>query len=147
MSEEKNDSFDEFIYELQDQIRKNERKKYSKKVLEEFNNPQNLGILNDPNGIAKITGPCGDTVEIYLKVDRGKINQVSFMTDGCGATIACGSMITKMVKGKQISEASNITEEDLIKALDGLPEDNEHCAKLLVNTMKVAILDFRKKPL
>ena len=96
--------------------------------------------------MAKITGPCGDTVEIYLKVENGTINQVSFMTDGCGATIACGSMITKMVKGRKITEVSNITEEDLTKALDGLPEDNEHCAKLLVNTMKVAVLDYKKKP-
>ena len=146
MSAEKNDSFDEFINELQELIQEKERKKYSKKVLEEFNNPHNVGILKDPNGVAKITGPCGDTVEIYLKVENGTINQVSFMTDGCGATIACGSMITKMVKGRKITEVSNITEEDLTKALDGLPEDNEHCAKLLVNTMKVAVLDYKKKP-
>ena len=68
-----------------------------------------------------------------------KIKQAFFWTDGCGASIACGSMLTKLLKGKTIKEAADITNEELIKALDGLPKEHMHCSKLAVNTLQTAL--------
>ena len=144
MKKDMKNSLDEFISQLQNEILTVEQTIYSKKVIEEYNNPKNVGYLQNPNGKAMITGPCGDTMEIHLKVKDRKIFHASFMTDGCGATIACGSMITSLVKGKHVGEAEKITDKDLINALDGLPKENLHCATLAVNTLQEAIKNYYK---
>ena len=82
-------------------------------------------------------------MEIYFQVDMGKINKVSFMTDGCGPTVACGSMISKMITGRKPQEVEKITPEDLITALDGLPEENLHCAKLAIDTLGEALRKYK----
>jgi len=144
MKKDKKNSLDKFVSQLQNEILIAEQTIYSKKVIEEYNNPKNAGYLQNPDSKAVITGPCGDTMEIQLKVNNGKISQASFMTDGCGATIACGSIITGMVKGKHVDEAEKITDKDLINALDGLPEENLHCATLAVTTLQEAIRNYYK---
>lgn len=122
---------------------------YSEKTIDHFLNPRNLGEMPAPDGFSKITGPCGDTMEIYLKVRSDKVINASFWTDGCGCSIASGSMITEMAKQMNISEAQRISQHDVLAALDGLPEESEHCALLAANTLKAAIKDylaFRKEP-
>jgi nitrogen fixation NifU-like protein len=123
-------------------IKQEMRKIYSEAVVEHSMNPRNLGDLEDANGFAKVTGPCGDTMSIWLKVNGDTIVNASFMTDGCGTTIASGSMVTEMVKGKSISEAQKTTQRDVLDALGGLPQENEHCALLAANTLKAAIRDY-----
>ena len=108
-------------------------------MLDECSHPENIGRMKDPDAVGIITGPCGDTMEFYLKVNRKTITEVQFMTDGCAPTIACGSMLTKMVKDKTFKVVSSIKNQDLITALDGLPEENKHCAKLAVDTLNKAI--------
>ena len=139
MNERKNKDFDEFIEGLQQDIIEEEKAIYSKKVIDEYNNPKNAGRMKDPDTHGIISGPCGDTMEIYLKISDDRIVGAMFMTDGCGATIACGSMITTMVMGKDINDIMGLTNKDLINALDGLPEENLHCAALAVNTLHKAI--------
>jgi nitrogen fixation NifU-like protein len=136
---ENNSDFDKMIDNIQDELDAEAKAIFSKKVLEECRRPQNIGYMADPDAVGKITGPCGDTMEFFLKVSGKKIIEVQFMTDGCAPTLACGSMLTKMVKGKNFKDVSKITNQDLIKALDGLPEDNLHCAKLAVDTVHKAI--------
>ncbi|MBU4221554.1 MAG: iron-sulfur cluster assembly scaffold protein, partial [Euryarchaeota archaeon] len=92
-----------------------------------------------PDAFAILTGWCGDTMEIYLMVEHEIVADITFMTDGCGATIACGSMLTSMVKGKSLDEAEAITEDYLIAALEGLPEENLHCAHLAIITLRDAL--------
>jgi nitrogen fixation NifU-like protein len=81
-------------------------------------------------------------MSIWLKVNGDTIINASFMTDGCGTTIASGSMVTEMVKGKRISQAQKITQRDVLDALGGLPQESEHCALLAANTLKAAIKDY-----
>jgi nitrogen fixation NifU-like protein len=88
-------------------------------------------------------------MEIYLKLRNDKVINASFWTDGCGPSIASGSMITEMAKKMNISEAQRISQHDVLAALDGLPEESEHCALLAANTLKEAVKDylaFRKEP-
>ena len=89
-------------------------------------------------------------MEIYLQLDGEQIEEASFMTDGCGPTVACGSMLTTMVRGMSLNEAKRIRPQQLIDALDGLPEASTHCADLAVNTLQKAISDIPRtagKPL
>ena len=94
--------FDQVIEELQASIIAEARKIYPEKVIERWLEPQNTGKMDNPDGFARITGPCGDTIEISLKVRNNTIIDVKFMTDGCPATIACGSICTELAKGKSI---------------------------------------------
>jgi nitrogen fixation NifU-like protein len=123
-------------------IKQEMRKIYSEAVVEHSMDPRNLGELEDANGFARVTGPCGDTMSMWLKVNADTIINARFMTDGCGTTIASGSMVTEMVKGKSISEARKTTQRDVLDALGGLPRESEHCALLAANTLKAAIRDY-----
>ncbi len=144
MSKEEDENLDRMAREIQAAIEEEERATFSEKVLKEYNDPQNVGRMPDPDSLGVIRGTCGDTMEIYLKADGGKITDTTFMTDGCGPTIACGSKLTGMVKGMSVEEAGKVTDTMLTEALDGLPEENLHCAKLAVDTLQKAIGDILK---
>ena len=112
-------------------------------------NPRNLGGIEGADGFARITGPCGDTMEIWLKVNGNMITGINFMTDGCGTSIAAGSMVTELAMRKSVGEAQKINQQDVLDALGGLPQESEHCALLAANTLKVAIRDclaMKKEP-
>src|SRR4030065_1391926 len=97
--------------------------------------PYNLGAIDDFNGNAKITGPCGDTMEFWLDVQNGKIQKISFITDGCDPSLASGSMATCLVEGKSLAEAKAVSRQDILKSLGGLPKDFENCALLAPTTL------------
>jgi len=125
------------------------RKVYSEAVVEHAMNPRNMGDIEDADGFSTVTGPCGDTMQIWLKVKNGTIAGATFLTDGCGTSIASGSMVTEMTKGKTVSEAHRISQQDVLGALGGLPEESEHCALLAANTLKEAVKDYlamKKEP-
>ncbi len=129
---------------FQEQIKAKMREIYSETVIEHNLNPKNLGSFPDADGYARITGSCGDTMEMWLKVDGNIIIKTGFATNGCGTTIASGSMVTEMAKGKRLTEAQRIGQQEVLDALDGLPEENEHCALLASSTLKAAIRDYLK---
>jgi len=118
------------------------RKIYSEAAIDHAMNPRNVGDMEDADGFARVTGPCGDTMEIWLKVKNGTIANATFMTDGCGTSIASGSIVTELAKGKSVSEARRISQQDVLNALGGLPEESEHCALLAANTLREAIKDY-----
>jgi len=128
--------------EYQQMLESELRKTCSEKTVEHALRPRNMASIDIASGYARITGPCGDTMEIWLSIDNEIIEQASFMTDGCTTTIAAGSMITEMAKGKPLEAAMQISQQDVLKALDGLPEESEHCALLASNTLKEAIRDY-----
>jgi len=135
--------------ELQELIIADARKIYSETVIDHFMNPRNLGNMENANGFAKVTGSCGDTMEIWLKVKNGAITDATFMTDGCGTSIASGSMIAEIAKGKSIGEGWKISKQDVLNALGGLPKESEHCALLAADTLNEAIRDYlamKKEP-
>jgi nitrogen fixation NifU-like protein len=85
-----------------------------------------------------MTGPCGDTMEFWVTVEEGYVKRVSFTTDGCGSSLACGSMATTLCRGRQIGEAMEIAQADILQALGGIPAESEHCALLAVSTLRAA---------
>jgi len=115
------------------------RMSYSAKVIAESSNPSNMGPMSEPDAHGIIHGCCGDTMEIFLRLDGDRIEEATFMTDGRESAIACASMLTKTVRGLSLGEAGKIRPEDVISALDGLPEAKVHCANLTVNTLRQAI--------
>ena len=128
--------------EFEELVNQEMRKVYSEAAIEHGMDPRNLGELEDADGFAKVSGPCGDSMEIWLKVKDGIIAQVTFLTDGCGTSLASGSMTTELAKGRTLAEARKIAQRDVLDALGGLPKESEHCALLAANTLKEAIKDY-----
>ncbi len=116
---------------------------YSEKVMENFANPQNVGELEDANGIGEVgNAKCGDIMKMYLKIENGVIVDVKFKTFGCGAAIATSSIATQMIKGATIEEALKLTNKAVVEALDGLPPVKIHCSVLAEQAIKSAISDY-----
>ncbi len=134
--------FDDSFKELEQSVMEDMKKVYSEKTIDHFLCPRNMGEIPAPDGFGRITGPCGDTMEIYLKVRDGRVMDAFFWTDGCGPSIASGSMVTEMAKRRNISEAQTISQHDILADLGGLPDESEHCALLAANTLKEAIKDY-----
>jgi len=137
--------FSILIKDIQREIDKLEEKTYSQKVINEYRNPTHFGSIHHPNGEGEITGPCGDTMNISLRISNGKIHAARFFTDGCGATVACGNMLTKIVQGQTVKEALHISTDMLITELDGLPVEHQHCAELAINALHDALNHYQKK--
>ena len=134
--------FEKTANELQASVMEDARKIYSEKVIERWLNPRNLGKIRNPDGSAKIKGPCGDTMQISFMVRDHRISKIRFRTDGCASSIASGSMATELAQGKKLEEASAISQQMILDALDGLPEESVHCALLASNTLKEAMKNY-----
>jgi nitrogen fixation NifU-like protein len=128
--------------ELEKRIMAEMRKVYSQKTINYAMNPRNVGRIKNADGYAKVTGPCGDTIEMSLKIKIGKIVDAKFWTDGCGTSIACSSMATELLKDKSVAEALKIDSEFILNALNGLPESDVHCAVLASDTLRAAIRNY-----
>lgn len=131
---------------------------YSKKVIEHFKNPKNMGEIKNPDGVATVGNKiCGDVMRLYIKVEKRPlsakaskgqeeyIKDIKFQTLGCAAAIATSSILTTMVKGKPLSEAGKITRKAIANAIGGLPPQKIHCSVLAANALKKAVEDYRKK--
>ena len=136
------DSLDEFAEDLQEVIIRDARAYYTDKVVDLWLNPQNMGPLEQPDGYASIRGPCGDTMAIFLEIKGETITKATFMTDGCGPTLAAGCMATQLATGKSLHDAGEITQNVILKALGGLPDESKHCALLAANTLAKAIAEY-----
>jgi nitrogen fixation NifU-like protein len=141
VEQEENDRWDRLVADLQREIEEKERALYSAKVLEQVRDPQHLGRMEAPDAQAVLTGWCGDTMEIYLRLNGNTIQEATFVTDGCGPSVASGNMLATMVQGVALDEVNRINPQDLLLALDGLPEESAHCAELAVNTLRKAIAE------
>lgn len=105
-----------------------------------------FGQMNDPSGSAYIKGACGDQMEFYIVAEGGAITDVKFYTDGCGYTMACGAMVSRLATGKAIPEALNISAGQVLAELGVVPKSHTHCAILAVSTLYKAIADYLLKP-
>ncbi len=112
---------------------------YSETLIEHGTNPRNHGSIKDPDGYAKITGPCGDTVEIFLRVRNGKVEESRFNTDGCMFSIAACSVAAEMAEGKTVPACIGINQSAIVKHLEKMPADHEHCALLAAMAMQKAL--------
>ena len=119
---------------------------YSKKVMEHFMNPRNVGVIENPDGYGKVGNPvCGDVMEIFISVKDDIITDIKFRTFGCGSAIATSSMVTELAKGKNVDEAMKITRGDVATELEGLPAQKMHCSNLAADALHEAIKDYKKK--
>jgi nitrogen fixation NifU-like protein len=120
-----------------------------KKAVDHLTDPRNVGEFRTPDGLGRASIACGDSMQIGLRVGNERILEAKFMTDGCGPVIACGSMATELVKGRTISEAMALSEDDIMTGLDSLPDSETHCAMLAVSALKRALTDYlvlRREP-
>ena len=119
---------------------------YSAKVMEHFQNPRNVGEIEDADGVGEIGNPvCGDIMKLYIKVKDDRIIDAKFKTFGCGAAIATSSMVTALVKGKTLEEAERISRNTVAEALDGLPPIKMHCSNLAADALHKAIEDYKTR--
>jgi len=119
---------------------------YSKKVMDHFMNPRNVGEIKNPDGYGKVGNPvCGDLMEMYIRVEDKKITDIKFKTFGCGSAIATSSMVTELAIGKHVDDALEITRGDVANELDGLPPQKMHCSNLAADALHAAIKDYKKK--
>ncbi|MEM2874396.1 MAG: iron-sulfur cluster assembly scaffold protein [Candidatus Nanoarchaeia archaeon] len=113
---------------------------YTKKVMEHFRNPKNMGNIKNADAIGTAGNPiCGDVMKLYLKIKDGKIKDIKFETMGCAAAIATTSVLTTLVKGKTIDFAKKVTKQDIVDALGGLPPVKMHCSNLATEALKAAL--------
>ena len=120
---------------------------YSDKVMDHFQNPRNVGKLEDADGIGEVgNAKCGDIMRMYIKVDdNGIITDCKFNTFGCGSAIATSSMATELIKGKPIEEALQLSNKAVVEALDGLPAHKIHCSVLAEEAVRAAVKDYYDK--
>ncbi|MEL7569306.1 MAG: iron-sulfur cluster assembly scaffold protein [Eubacteriaceae bacterium] len=119
---------------------------YTEKVIDHFKNPRNVGELKDANAIGRVGSPsCGDKMEMYLKIEDGVIKDATFMTFGCAAAISSSSVATELLKGMTIEEAKNLTNQQVVMRLGGLPDEKIHCSVMVEEAVKAALEDYYKR--
>lgn len=119
---------------------------YSEKVMEHFQNPRNVGVIKDADGVGEVGNPvCGDMMTFYIKVKDNRLIDVKFQTFGCGAAIAVSSMVSEMAIGKTLEEALEITNDKIAEELGGLPKNKLHCSNLGADALHAAIMDYKRK--
>ena len=120
---------------------------YSEKVMDHFNNPRNVGEIEDASGVGTVgNAKCGDIMRMYLDIDENHvIKDAKFKTFGCGAEVATSSMATELVIGKTVEEALKVTNKAVMEALDGLPPVKVHCSLLAEEAIHAALWDYAEK--
>jgi len=119
---------------------------YNETVLDHFQNPRNAGDIHNADGIGSVGNPsCGDVMKVYIKVADGRLVDVKCKTFGCAAAIACSSMASELVMGRTIEEAFNLTREEVVEALNGLPPEKIACSNLAPDAIRAAIEDYHSR--
>ena len=119
---------------------------YSDKVMDHFQNPRNVGKMDDADGIGEVgNAKCGDIMRMYIKVEDGVITDCKFNTFGCGSAIATSSMATELIKGKPVEEALELSNQAVVEAIDGLPPQKIHCSVLAEEAVRAAVKDYYDK--
>ena len=113
---------------------------YSAKLLDHFENPRNAGIVAAPDASVQLENPaCGDILQLTMKIAGGRIAEIQFRAKGCVPAMACGSLLTELVRGKTTEEARRLSREDLVKAIGGLPEASGHASHLAIDALRAAL--------
>jgi len=139
------DDLDKWVEEIQKEINEEAVKRYNEYIVELLQNPKNWGKpkSHEISVWHAYEGPCGDTMQFFLKIENGIIKKANFITDGCGATVAAGSQTTMMIEGKPLEFAESLKPINIDNALGGLPDDHKHCAELAIRTLIHAIEKYK----
>jgi nitrogen fixation NifU-like protein len=139
------DEFDDFTRSLQSQIYEETREAYGEVAFERWLKPMYVGVIRDPDGYGRVTGTCGDTMEIFLRFEKDRVKAATFRTDGCGPSTVCGSFAAELAHGKNPEEIADITGELILNIFGGLPKEDRHCAFLAAETLQEALNDYMRK--
>lgn len=136
------DNFDSFMEELQKNIFDETKAEFGDIAFQRWRKPLYMGRMDNADGYGRITGSCGDTMEIFLKFERDRVKEASFKTDGCGSSMVCGSFAAELAIGKTPDELSEITGDKILDVLEVFPEEDRHCAFLAANTLQEALSNY-----
>ena len=140
-----NNNLDSFVEQLQDQIFEETREAFGEKVYQRWRQPLYMQAMDNPDGHANLKGECGDSIEIFFKFENNRVARASFLTDGCSTSVVCGSYAAEMALGKTRDQLLEIDGEAILAELGGLPEENEHCARLAAESLHAALDDFMRR--
>lgn len=116
---------------------------YNELTMNHFQNPRNVGVVENGNGYGKIGEPgCGDICEITVRIEKNIIDDIKFRVYGCAGAVATSSAVTEIAKGKDIDSALNLTDDNVVEYLGGLPEQKQHCSLLAIKALQQAIYDY-----
>lgn len=136
------DNLDRFVDNLQNEIFDEARQALGEKGFQRWRNPRFNGKMENPDGHASVTGECGDTMEIYLKFEKGRVSEAFYFTNGCASSAVSGSFAAELTIGKDPDELADITPEDVLNAIGRLPEGDQHCATLAAKTVQEALTHY-----
>ncbi len=143
------EGFDQFVQQLQDQVYEETKTEFGEIIYNRWREPKYMGRMDLADAHARVTGSCGDTMEMFLRFGDGRVVSASFLADGCGPSVVCGSYAAELAMGKPPEEVANISGEIILNILGGLPEEYSHCAFLAAQTLRQAVLEYtdrQKKP-
>jgi len=133
------DQLDDFVKDLQDRIYDDALRDYGREAFDRWLDPKYMYVMDSADGHGRITGSCGDTMEVFLRFEGGRVREASFMTDGCGPSMICGSLAAELAMGKSPEEIMQIGAGTILDTIGGLPEEDVHCASLAANALQVAL--------
>lgn len=139
------DTLDDFVHDIKEQIYEETKEAYGEIAYQRWLNPLFMGPMKNPDGYARSRGVCGDTMEIFLKFEGGRVKEASFQADGCGSSSVCASFAAELSMGKAPDELLAISGEVIMKKLGGLPKEDEHLAFLAAETLQQALNDYMIK--
>ncbi len=139
------DTLDDFVHEIKEQIYEETQEAYGEKAYQRWLKPLFMGSMNNPDGYARSVGVCGDTMEIFLKLEGDRVKQALFQADGCGSSSVCASFAVELSLGKAPGEVLAISGEVIMETLEGLPKEDEHLAFLAAETLQQALNDYMIK--
>lgn len=136
------EEFEAVIVQLQQQSFADAIKAYGKTGFLRWRNPQFNRPLDKVNGFGRLTGSCGDTIEISLCIDRERVKEAAYRTDGCASSQLCGSFAAELAHGLMAEELFSLAPEDILSKMEAFPEEDVHCARLAINTLHEAVSDY-----
>ena len=139
------DTLDDFVHDIKEQIYEETKEAYGEIAYQRWLNPLFMGPMKNPDSYARSRGVCGDTMEIFLKFEGGRVKEASFQADGCGSSSVCASFAAELSMGKAPDELLAISGEVIMKKLGGLPKEDEHLAFLAAETLQQALNDYMIK--
>lgn len=115
---------------------------YSEKAINYYLEQANMGSLSDADQVTELTGPCGDTMKVYLKLKEGRIQDAKIQVLGCPGAVASAMVAMDLAKGRTVEEAMEIKDRDIFRVLEELPEQKTHCVRLAVKTLEKALHEY-----
>jgi nitrogen fixation protein NifU and related proteins len=139
------DKIDQFVNDLQEQIFDEAREAYGEKGFERWRNLQYNSRMESADSFARVTGECGDSIEMYLKIENNRIKEASYYSDGCGSSNICGSFAAELAIGKDLEAVTDINGEAVVNTIGRLPDNDRHCADLAAAALQEALSQYMKR--